>query len=391
MKGKIIHVITRLDTGGSAENVIYSCDYFANGRFPVKDKWGIVLVYGGEDKNIEKTYGIYYLNTLKREISLFNDLITLIRLFVIYIIESPDIIHTHSSKAGTLGRISAFIYKIFKPSLKIIHTPHGHIYYGYFSKLKTKLFIFIEKLLAYITDTLIALTDNEMYESIKFGVGSSEKWKVVHSGIKYDIKITDKNLKEKLGLTGSIIVGSVGRLEPIKGMEYFVRAIPLIVQHANASVEVKDVKFLIVGGGSQEKFLKKLAKELGIDKYVIFTGMRENVYDFINIMDIYVQPSLNEGQGKTVLMAQLMEKPVVASSVCGLKSTVIDNKTGFLVKPKNCGEIADRVFKLIEDKKLRVFMSENGVKWVNKEIDGFPQFSVERMIYLLEKLYNDLL
>jgi len=390
-KIKILYIITRLDKGGSAEHVLECCEYFEK-----KDDFEIILIYGGETK-LNLDFKNYYVKFLQREISLIKDIIAFFKILEIIKKEKPDIIHTHSSKAGIIGRWAAWLARKINYKLKflrIIHTPHGHIFYGYYGKLKTLLFLFLERLTAKITDKLVALTEGEKNESLSFGVGKEQQWIIIPSGIDYNLelkvscKLHNSELKEKLGIPkNSIVIGTVARLEPIKGIKYFVDAAKIILS-LPSSYLLPSIYFLIVGDGSERKFLEERVEKLGLKDKFIFTGMREDVAELMSIMDIYVQPSINEGMGKTIVLAELLGKPVVATNVQGIPSVVINNETGILVPPKDPQKLAEAIVKLIKDKDLLIKMGENAKKWVYKIVDGYPQFSQQRMLFLLENLYK---
>lgn len=415
---KIVHIITRLDKGGSAENVIYSCEFFTLRKPPIKNIYEVVLVYGGNTPLKELTSDTiiksYYIKELQRNISLINDLVAFIKIFNIIKKEYPDIVHTHSSKAGILGRWATFFLnlrlKIRNAKLiKVVHTPHGHIFYGYYNKLVTYLFIILERITAKITDKFIALTEGEKKETLKFKVGKPQQWVVIHSGVNLpSCEVSVSQLKHKFFIPeDSIIIGTVARLEPVKGVRYLIDAITFLEEFFLFS-SFQSMVFLIVGDGSQRRdlekklilnnwryFEKKSCKifEKVIDNKrlnVIFTGIREDVCELISIVDIYVQPSVNEGMGKTIILAQLLGKPVVATRVQGIPSIVLDKHTGILVEPKNPKMLAEAMINLLKDKSLREEISKNAKVFSRKDIDGYPQFSIERMIYLLEKLYIDL-
>ncbi len=390
-KIKVIHIITRLDKGGSAENVILTCQKLD------KKKYDVVLIYGlSQVSNLNLQFHHYEIDELVREISPVKDIIAFWKIYKIIKTEKPDIVHTHTSKTGILGRWATFLLRTTYPELrtiKTIHTPHGHVFYGYFGKIKTTIFLLIEKLTAKITDKLLALTEGEKNESIKFGVGKLNQWEIVPSGVDYDyvkskIGIKNEKLLKELNIQkGTIVIGTVARLEPVKGVRYFIEAIKLIY---SSFVLNYPLLFLIVGDGSERKKLEQEVKKSELQKKIIFTGMRDDVEELISLMDIYVQPSLNEGMGKTIVIAQLLGKPVVSTKVQGIPSIVLDNYTGLLVNPKDSFSLAEAIIKLIKDEKLRLTMGHNAQLWVNKLVDNYPQFSVQRMIYLLDKFYTQL-
>ncbi len=417
MKKKIVHIITRLDKGGSSENVLATCEYFYFKKLPVKRNYEIVLIYGGE-KKFEFGFKSYYIKELQRNIFPFKDFVAFIKIFNIIKKEKPDIVHTHTSKAGILGRWAAYFLNLKlkiknEKLIKIVHTPHGHIFYGYYGKIITAIFIFIEKITAKITNRLIALTDGEKNESLAFDVGEPKQWVVIPSGIglsselivhSLELEINSKKLptsnsglwtpdfelRTQLGIPqDATVVGTVARLESVKGIKYLIDAIKIIISSPNPYL-LTPTYFLIVGDGSERKMLEKMVEEYGLKDKVIFTGMREDVLELISIMDIYVQPSLNEGMGKTIVIASMLGKPIVATKVQGIPSVIIDGETGVLVEPKNALQLSKAILMLINDKNLREKIGESAKKWVSKIVDGYPQFSVERMMILLEKLYNSI-
>ena len=374
-RNKIVYIITRLDKGGSAENVIDICDRMNS------EKYEVILIYGKGSRPLRADYRVFYVPELVRNISLFKDIIAFWKIYCLIKKIKPDIVHTHTSKAGFVGRWATWLLR----TTKIVHNPHGHIFYGYYGKLKTALFVLLERLTAKITDKLIALTDGERNESLAFGVGKSHQWSVIHSGVELK-EIRDKRLeiRKKLNIPeNSIIIGTVARLDPIKGIKYFVEAIPLLTYFTTLT-------FLIVGDGSEKKSLEFRVESLGIKGKVIFTGMRDDVSDLISIMDIYVQPSLNEGMGKTIVQAMMLGKPIIATNVQGIPSLIKDGERGILVPSKNSQAIADAIKKLLSNKEISQKVSANAKKWSTEIVDGYPRFSVERQLYLLNRLYENI-
>ncbi|MCX7957160.1 MAG: glycosyltransferase [Endomicrobia bacterium] len=395
---KILHIITRLDKGGSAENVLHSCEYFAYKKTPVKKDYDVVLVYGLSNSKLyksEKKYKIYYIKELKRNISFF-DFIAFVKIYFIIKKEKPEIVHTHTSKAGILGRWATFLVNLElkfsnKKLIKVVHTPHGHIFYGYYNKTITMFFILLEKITSFITDKFIALTEGERDESLSFNIGSYTKWAVIHSGVNFlrEVCVDLAKLKISLGLENKLIVGTVARLEPVKGIKYFIYSIPIIL--SNLSLEFKEkIIFLIVGDGSERQQLENLAELLKIRNKVVFAGMAENVFELMSLIDIYVQPSLNEGMGKTLVMAQYLGKPVVATKVQGIPSIVLDKKTGILVEPRSPAKLAEAILFLINNNFYRENLAKNAKEWMNTIEDKFLKFSVENMICKLELLYEEI-
>ncbi|MFH1666325.1 MAG: glycosyltransferase family 4 protein [Elusimicrobiota bacterium] len=386
-KIKILHIITRLDKGGSAENVLITFDKLNKNKYDTK------LIFGRSavSENTLKTIPNKRLDSLIRDISPIKDLTALFELYKIIETEKPDIIHTHSSKAGFLGRWAAFFVNHIsnlKFRIKIVHTPHGHVFYGYSGKLKTFLFVFLERVSSIITDKLVALTEGEKKESLKFKVGKPENWEVIHSGIDLNTNPAQKNeLKKKLNIPeNTLVIGTVARLEPVKGIKYFAQAFPFIVKSLN-----RPITFVIVGDGNQRNEIESIVEKDGLKEKVIFTGMRADITDLMSIMDIYVQPSENEGMGKTIIQALYLGKPIIATNVQGIPDLIFDGKTGLLVPPKNAQAISIAVEQMANSMQTANKLGQQGKFYAQELVEGLPRFSTERMISLLEKMYDKIM
>ena len=360
-KLKILHLITRLDEGGSAKNTLLTASLLPSPPYHQ-------LIAAGEIK-IKSNVKVLKIKNLKREISPLKDLLALIEIYRLIKKEKPKIVHVHTSKAGFLGRIAC----AFLP-VKCVYTPHGHIFYGYFNKFLTKIFILLEKIANYFADRVCALSDGEAEELIKFGTVKKEKVRVIPSGIEENFK-EKKNYKIKENPR----ILSVGRLVEIKGYVYLIKASPFVLRH------FPNAKFIICGDGHLRTKLIELAKELGVYKNFEFRGFCRNVSEILYESDIFVMPSLNEGMCRAVAEAMLTGLPVVASKVCGLKSIVKDGETGILFPPKDEKALAEAIIKLLSDEKLREKMGKAGREYAKRYL------TVKRMISLTDKLYKELI
>ena len=389
-KVKVVHIITRLDKGGSAENTLLTTIGLD------KNKYDVVLIKGlslesdmsaeektsldGGLKQAElKGVKLITVPSLIRRINPILDLRTLFRLYRIFLQGKPAIVHTHTSKAGILGRWASFFARI--PI--IVHTPHGHIFYGYHGKIKTKLFILIEKLTAIITDRIIALTKREKEDHIQFNISKPYKFTVIHSGVNLEdfSKSFDNNkeLKKELGIpiTDSI-VATVGRLVEIKGHRYLLDAARLVLN------KIANVTFLFVGDGHLMTELISHASALGIKNKAIFTGWRSDVAQLINTFDIFALPSLNEGMGRVLVEAMAMGKPIVASNIGGIPDLVKDGSNGILFPPRDVDAMAEAIIKLLLDRELAMKMGKEGERISLNYDTGV-------MVKKIEGLYKDLL
>ena len=392
-KKKLIHVITRLDTGGSAELALLVC------RRINLDKYDVLLAYGHTPSVGYDISGIpsVHVPCLIREISPVKDLLSLISLYKIFRNEKPDIIQTNSSKAGFVGRWAAWLYNLTERvkgqgsgTAKIIHMPHGHVFYGYgFGCAKILLLLMLERITAKITDILIAITEGERIESLAYGIGKPEQWVIINPGVKcpnIDPLSVKNSVRSKLGIpVGAVVIGTVARHEPVKGIIYLVEAAGLMKERSG-----RDIVFLIVGDGNLRKDIETRAASLGVKDRIIFTGMRDDVPEMMCAMDIFAQPSLNEGMGKTLVLAHALGLPIVATRVQGIPDVVIDGKTGYLVPPADAGFLAEKLLELTGSPELRDKMGKAGKQHVTKVVDGMACFSEERSVHLFEKLYENI-
>jgi glycosyltransferase involved in cell wall biosynthesis len=386
---KILHIITRLDMGGSAQNTLLSCKELC-------DKYEIILVHGlshesgmtdgekqvvedGVEKATENGVKVIALPSMVRSIRLIKDFKALLSLVWLIFKEKPDIVHTHSSKAGILGRVAAKIS--FVP--KIIHTPHGHVFYGHFGAFASKIFLWVEKNFSKFTDRIVALTDGEKNDYKKLSVCPSEKLLKIHSGVDVSryMKSNGNQVEKRrsLGLDqNGKVIGFIGWLLPIKGPEYLIKAMEFVwPEHPEASL-------VFLGKGDLDVDLRAQALRMNANGRIKFLGWREDINEIMPIFDMLVLPSLNEGMGRVLVEAMAAGKPVVASRVGGIPDLVIHGKTGFLVPPADEKALADGIKKLLDDPEKAWEMGQQGRKLCQ-------QFSLEAMIEKLDDLYSDLI
>jgi glycosyltransferase involved in cell wall biosynthesis len=380
-KLKVAEVITRMDWGGAPDIVRITCGYLN------PDFYDITLITGPSSYPSAKTeefmqsfrHKIIIIPELKREINPISDLAALIRLYFLFRRSHFDVVHTHTAKVGALGRIAAAL----TGKSIIIHTPHGHNFYGYFGPLLSRIIAIIEKFLAYFTDKIIALTELEKKDLIRFKVADAEKISLIYPGLELDrhleINIEKDRMKQHFNITPhESIVGAIGRLEPVKGLRYFIEAAKEIAgQSANT-------KFIIVGEGSLRQKLQKQVKEAGLENKFIFTGWREDTPEILSILDILVLPSLNEAVGMILIEAQAVGVPIVASNVGGIPEVIRDGQTGILVPPGDPHSLARAINQLLADKQKRLNMSEAARAWIK------DKFKPQDMADAVSSLYQEL-
>ena len=350
---KVIHVITRLDWGGSAQNTLLTALGHDRSRYDplVADgppgRW---IAQGGAKASEENTrrlegagIGVHRVMALTRELNVIKDLRALGQLIALFRRERPVIVHTHTSKAGVLGRLAAWLTRV----PVIIHTPHGHVFYGHFGRLRSWFFLQFERLLAKVTIRLIALTEAERDEHLERRVGRAGRFAVIPSGI--DVK----RFKSAAGAIGqrpdgfacppdALLIGSVGWLTPVKGHRFLIEALSrLKPSHPRLHV-------VVVGGGELREDLAALASALGVGDSVRLLGERTDVLECLAAMDLFVLPSLNEGMGRALIEAMAAGRPVIATRVGGIPAIVKDRRNGLLVPPGDASSLVAAIAELIQ-------------------------------------------
>jgi glycosyltransferase involved in cell wall biosynthesis len=370
---RILHIITRLDVGGSTENTLLSATRLAAEDFRNSLAFGPTANPPSSlgDSLSQSRVDPYPLPHLVRSIHPLADLRALSEIRAAIRKARPDIVHTHTSKAGFLGRLAARWERV----PRIVHTPHGHVFHGYFSPTITRGIILLERLAARWTDRIVTLTDAEADQHLALGIGRREQFVTIPSGV--DLESVLAARPEQIVPQGRII-GTVGRLAAVKGHEYLIRALPNILkQHPDSAV-------VLVGDGEERQALQRLSKSLGVSRAVHFTGHREDVGSLIGGMDVFVLPSLNEGMGRVLVMAMALGKPIVASRTGGVPELLGNGAAGILVPPGNPDAIAEAVSDLLANPERAKPLAEAGRRRA-------PLYSTRVMIESLEKLYREVM
>lgn len=380
-KIKIAQVITRLDWSGAPDIAEIICGSLDPDIYDVTLIYGLTLHPSGKTGEFLKRFGgkVTMIPYLKRDINILEDIAALAKLFSVFRREKFDIVHTHTAKAGFIGRIAARL----AGTPAVIHTPHGHDFYGYFGSLGSRLVVILERVAALFADRIIVLTAIEKMDMLNYHICASDKIGVIKSGIgfsgfeKPDVDAAEKRSEFKIG-PDDYAVGMVGRLESIKGFEYFIDSAKIVLS------SIPNTKFMIVGDGSLRQGLEDRSKRLGIEDKVIFTGWREDMPQIIAIMDILALASLNEAVGRVLLEAGIAGKPVVATAVGGIPEIVRDGETGILVPPKDPEGIAAAVIGLLKDKEKRLRMGSAAKDWIRSN------FNEEEMVKEIGNIYKEL-
>jgi glycosyltransferase involved in cell wall biosynthesis len=383
---RILRVIARLNMGGPALHVAYL-------TAGLRDRgYDTTLVAGtlarGEDSMAfvadARDVDIVRIDELGREISPLRDLVATLRLARLIRRERPDILHTHTAKAGTVGRVAAVLAGRHAPPI-VVHTFHGHVLRGYFGPLRSRFFLLLERWLAARTTALIAVSPQVRDDLVALGVAPRERFAVIRLGIELDERVAgsqDGRLESRryLGIPPErFAVGWIGRMTAVK------RTDDVLLAFKRLRDDGVDAVLCMVGDGPDREQLERRAHELGIVRDTLFLGYQEDVAPFYAAFDALVLPSSNEGTPVSAIEALAAGRPVVATRVGGVPDVVHDAEDGFLVEPGATDDLADRLGRLARDPALRERMGAAGRERV------LPRYAVDRLVDDVDRLYRSLL
>ena len=380
MKKKICHVITRFINGGAEENTMLTCNY------SIKLGDSVTLIIGKETNKeilykLSKKIKVIKINNLVRDIDPIKDILAFFEIKRIFNKLKPDIVHTHESKAGILGRIAA---KISRVNL-IVHTVHilPFVNVKYYKKY---FYILIEKLTSYITDKFICVSKGMLIESLKFKIGNKEKYKIIHSGFdikkfKYTkkepkiIKINEYNKNPKKFK----LILMMGAFEERKRQIEFLHIFKKIIKIFDKTILV------FVGSGKLLNKTKRLSKDLGLTKRVYFSGFRNDPEKFISLSDICVMNSVREGLPKVVPQYYSAGKPVISTNLPGIQEIISHSKNGYIYNPYKQNELF-KILKLLLEKPEELKKITKNAKKTN-----VSKWSHIKMPIKINDLYDELL
>jgi glycosyltransferase involved in cell wall biosynthesis len=401
---KILRIIARLNVGGPARHVIWLTEGLKPEGFETILVSGVVPPGEDDMSYIAAASGVQPLTLpqMSREISV-KDALTVWKLFRLMRRERPDIVHTHTAKAGTVGRLAGMMYSALPGShrrCRFVHTYHGHVFHSYYGKLKTSLFLAIERFLGrFATDRIVVISQQQRQEINEvFRVGRREQFAVIPLGIDLGVYASwaDRraSVRWELNLNGDdVLIGIVGRVTEIKNHRMFLEAAAQL-----RKVMVGKVHFAVIGDGNLLDDLKEHASTLGLDKHVSFLGTRNDPEDFYPALDIVALTSLNEGTPLTLIEAMANARPVIATAVGGVidllgdpvRSATPDEQgyqvceRGVLVASGDAEGFARGLRRLIEEPGLRDGLGQRGLEFVNRN------YSKERLLADIAGLYRGL-
>jgi len=353
---KIVTVVSRMNVGGVASLLI---GYMENLD---KNKFEHVLITGNCEDNetdlLKQTNfegKVIYLRNLKRSVGVFKDLITFIEMRKILKSLSPDIVHTHTAKAGLIGRLSSLSLRN-KPL--IIHTYHGHLLYGYFSALISFLIVTIERVLAWGTNLLIADSMQVKIDLLNYGVGKEKNWQVVSPGIRKLPNIESDVARNELGISKDAnLICWIGRFTNVKNPMLAAQSFSTLKNKTN-----KKFTMIMVGDGELFTSVQEYISNNKLD--IKLVGWKTNVSNFIAASDILLLTSKNEGFGMVIAEAGWYGKPTISTKVGGVTEFISNGETGVLVD-SNEDDISDAISLLFEDRSLMNKIGANAKKQTN--------------------------
>jgi glycosyltransferase involved in cell wall biosynthesis len=379
---KVMRVIARLNIGGPAIHTILLTAGLDPARFESTLVTGVAAEYEGNMLDLAAQKGVQPLviPELGREISPLKDWGALIKLYRLFRAQHPHIVHTHTAKAGTVGRLAARLARV--PI--VVHTFHGHVFHDYFGPLQTRVFIGIESFLASLSDRIVTVSEGQRRELTAYGVASPDKIAVVPLGFELDALLHCESLRgqlrRELGISeGMALVGIVARLAVIKNHRLFLDAARLIVEAG------QEAMFLVVGDGELRAELEAYAAKLGLAERVIFTGWRHDLPRIYADLDVVALSSLNEGTPVSLIEAMAAARPVVATEVGGVSDIVLDKESGYLVQSKSAEGLAKGIVDLLRAPDRARKMGLAGRAAVH------PKYASETLLANVERLYLELL
>jgi glycosyltransferase involved in cell wall biosynthesis len=358
MSVRVLHPITRLTLGGSSENTIASCVALDRAGYDCLLATSFRESDGSSLADARRRgCRVVDIPALGREVAPLADLTALAELVRLIRRERPAIVHTHTSKAGFIGRLAAVIARV--PA--VIHQPHGHIFYGYFSPRRTAVFTTLERWAARWTDRIITLTDRGTDEHLARDIGCAEQYVAVPSGVPTDelraAAPPRGGARARLGLDpDAFVVVGLGRLVPIKGFDLLARALPAVV------AQIPSARVLLVGDGAERAYLGAIASSMGVTERLQMTGETEDMTSYLAAADVVAVPSRNEGMGRVIVEAMALGLPVVATAVGGIPDVVTDGECGRLVEPEDVDALGAALIELGRDPALRRKLGEAAVR-----------------------------
>lgn len=380
---KIVRIIARLNIGGPAIHTVLLTAGLDSARFESLLVTGVVGPDEGDMRDLALAKGVspQVVPELGRELHPVRDLVTLFKLYRLLRRERPHVVHTHTAKAGAVGRLAARLAGV----PVVLHTFHGHVFRGYFGPYKTRFFIALEKFLARRSDRLVTVSQGQRRELADYGIAPLSKIVVVPLGFELEpfLTVTQQagaRWRREMGLPeGAPLVGIVARLTGVKNHRLFLDVARRVAD------AMPEAWFAVVGDGELRAELEACAAALGLAERVRFTGWVRDMPPVYAALDVVVITSLNEGTPVTLIEGMAAGRPVVSTAVGGVPDIVADGESGLLAPSGDADGLARAVAALLRDPARRQAMGQAGRESVRQ------RFSAARLVGDMERLYLSLL
>ena len=375
MPAKVVHLITRLDLGGAQLNTLHTVRHLDPAKFKA------VLMCGPGGALDEDTEGlrVVVVEALRREISPLHDLLALLELTKLLLAERPAILHTHSSKAGILGRLAAALAGV----PHVVHTYHGFGFHDHQPAFVKSMYVFLERLCARFTDSLVFVSKANIAYAAAHGIVNPRDAILIRSGVKLSnlpAAVDAAKLKMSAGVgMHKLLVVSIGNLKPQKNVADLVEAAALVLP------AVPEARFVFIGDGPQRLKLQARAFALGLEDRFFFLGWRKDAAQWLAAADVFAMTSLWEGLPRSLVEAMKSGLPAVCYAADGVSDLLIDGQNGFSVAPGDVKDAARRLVQLLTDAPLRERLGAAASAAIG------PEFDIDGMVRAQEALYERLL
>ncbi len=379
---KILNIITRMNIGGASIHVVEISNLFNN------EQYKSTVLYGNVESNekdmlyLAKQYSFPLINlpSMGRSINPLLDMKLIWEVYRVIKQVKPDIVHTHTAKAGFTGRIAAKLAGV----PVILHTFHGNNFRGYFGNVMSTVSILTERLLAMISTRIIAISEQQRDELLRYRIAKPDKLRIIHLGFdmsKIQAREADKgSFKDAYRIKPEQpLIAFVGRLTSIKNpFELLKIAQKVLAQR-------KDAVFAYVGDGEMAEELKAEVRRLGFQESVIFTGFIKDLKPLYADADILLLTSLNEGTPVAIFEAMANRVLVIASKVGGIPNLITNGKSGFLHAPKDTDAFSESILSFLADPSAFDIITENALQKITSD------YSIQRLQQELESLFAETL
>lgn len=378
MPSKVAHLVTRLDLGGAQQNTLHTVRHLDRASFEPL----LICGRGGmldDEAREDPSFRTVFVDSLLRDISPFHDLLALLELTRIFLAEKPDLLHTHSSKAGILGRLAAAVAGV----PVVVHTYHGFGFHDRQPPVVKGLYVLLERLCARFTDALIFVSRANIAYAAEHGIARPDAAVLIRSGVALSglpasVDAAQLKMSAGVGMHKPLVV-SIGNLKPQKNVADLLEAAALSLR------DLPEARFVFIGDGPQRRALEARAFALGLNDRFIFLGWRRDAAQWLAAADVFAMTSLWEGLPRALVEAMKSGKPAVCYATDGVVDLIKNGETGFMVEPGDHAALAARVTELLKDEPLRKRIGEAAASAIG------PEFDIDGMVRAQEALYARLL